>query len=330
MLNRFNGKVEPFAIDATGTNRTIFGDVTQSDDIDDNLNADFLKGWEIVGVNDNPTKQDFNALAYTLGNLISYLYQQGLATWNTTQEYFVNSYVVGSDGKLYRAKTGTSGTPNQGNDPTTDSTNWENLDGKFVDLLNAQTIAGIKTFSSFPVTPSSAPTTNYQTANKKYVDDSLATLSNILNFNDFFHAQDQKTSGTSGGSASAGTNNRDLNTVIRNNISGVSLSSNEVILPVGNYYIEFEATVYAVGDNRAEIRNITDSIDLLSGVQGFASGVNTVGNRHFVNGFIEISGSSKNIAGQSYCSAAKTTDGLGRALSSSVEVYSDMKIWKLS
>ena len=38
MFNRFNGNVEPFASDATGTNRTIFGDTAQSDDIDDNLN----------------------------------------------------------------------------------------------------------------------------------------------------------------------------------------------------------------------------------------------------------------------------------------------------
>ena len=37
-----------------------------------------------------------------------------------------------------------------------------------------QTIAGIKTFSSFPVTPSSAPTTDYQAANKKYADDRKA------------------------------------------------------------------------------------------------------------------------------------------------------------
>ena len=36
-----------------------------------------------------------------------------------------------------------------------------------------QTVAGVKTFSSFPVTPSSAPTTNYQAANKKYVDDEI-------------------------------------------------------------------------------------------------------------------------------------------------------------
>lgn len=36
-----------------------------------------------------------------------------------------------------------------------------------------ETVGGIKTFSSFPVTPSSAPTTDYQTANKKYVDDNI-------------------------------------------------------------------------------------------------------------------------------------------------------------
>ncbi len=43
-----------------------------------------------------------------------------------------------------------------------------------VSLSGNETIAGIKTFSSFPVTPSSAPTLNYQTANKKYVDDSVS------------------------------------------------------------------------------------------------------------------------------------------------------------
>jgi hypothetical protein len=34
-----------------------------------------------------------------------------------------------------------------------------------------ETVAGVKTFSSFPVTPGSAPTTDYQVANKKYVAD---------------------------------------------------------------------------------------------------------------------------------------------------------------
>ena len=43
--------------------------------------------------------------------------------------------------------------------------------GNFVDIDSNQTVAGIKTFSSFPITPSSAPTTDYMVANKKYVDD---------------------------------------------------------------------------------------------------------------------------------------------------------------
>lgn len=34
-----------------------------------------------------------------------------------------------------------------------------------------QSIYGVKTFNNFPITPSSAPTTDYQVANKKYVDD---------------------------------------------------------------------------------------------------------------------------------------------------------------
>ena len=40
-----------------------------------------------------------------------------------------------------------------------------------VSIIDAENVAGVKTFGSFPVTPSSAPTTDYQVANKKYVDD---------------------------------------------------------------------------------------------------------------------------------------------------------------
>lgn len=37
-------------------------------------------------------------------------------------------------------------------------------------------LAGVVTFTNHPVTPSSAPTTNYQVANKKYVDDNKITV----------------------------------------------------------------------------------------------------------------------------------------------------------
>lgn len=47
-------------------------------------------------------------------------------------------------------------------------------EGAVAMLTGNQTIAGIKTFSSFMITPSAAPTSDYQVANKKYVDDLIA------------------------------------------------------------------------------------------------------------------------------------------------------------
>ena len=48
------------------------------------------------------------------------------------------------------------------------------LNTLYVALTGDQTISGTKTFSSFPVTPSAAPSSDYQVANKKYVDDNAA------------------------------------------------------------------------------------------------------------------------------------------------------------
>ena len=48
-----------------------------------------------------------------------------------------------------------------------------------VSVIDAETINGVKTFGSFPVTPSSAPTTDYQVANKKYVDDNIISTKEV-------------------------------------------------------------------------------------------------------------------------------------------------------
>lgn len=45
-----------------------------------------------------------------------------------------------------------------------------------VNLTGNQTVNGTKTFGSFPVLPSSSPTTDYQAATKKYVDDHWPTV----------------------------------------------------------------------------------------------------------------------------------------------------------
>jgi len=120
-IDRYNGNMAAFAADALSTERTIFGDTAQSDTLDANITADFLRGWGVVGVNENPTKQDFNGLAFTLGQLLAYLHQRGVPEWNAAQEYYEGSVVTTLAG-IYRLKSGGDGS----SDPDTDGgVNWE-------------------------------------------------------------------------------------------------------------------------------------------------------------------------------------------------------------
>jgi hypothetical protein len=119
-IDRFNGNLKAFGANAVGGERTVFGDVAQSDTLDANINTYFLRGWGIVAVDENPTMQDFNAMGFGLGQLIAYLHQMGVAEWNATQEYHIGSTTqVGEI--IYISHTNT----NVGNSPSTDDgTNW--------------------------------------------------------------------------------------------------------------------------------------------------------------------------------------------------------------
>ena len=119
---RYDGNLAAFASTATGTERTVFGAVTQSDVLDANINTEFFRGWGIVGVNDAPSKQDFNGLAYTLSQLLAYIHQMGVPEWNTSQEYHIGS-VTTTGGIVYVSLTNT----NVGNNPATDFTNWNDI-----------------------------------------------------------------------------------------------------------------------------------------------------------------------------------------------------------
>lgn len=107
-ISRFTGNLLAFAKNALGTERTVFGNTTQSDVLDDNLNTDFFRGWGIVGVNDFPTRQDFNAMGFSLGQVLAYLHQMGIAEWDSAQEYFIGSVVIRT-GKIYKAVADNTG-----------------------------------------------------------------------------------------------------------------------------------------------------------------------------------------------------------------------------
>lgn len=67
---------------------------------------------------------------------------------------------------------------------TQNALNSKANDSFVVHISSNETIDDVKTFTSFPITPSSAPTTDYQVANKKYVDDQMANAGNVSAIDD--------------------------------------------------------------------------------------------------------------------------------------------------
>lgn len=137
-IDRFNGNLVAPASAALGTERTLFGDVAQSDDITDQFTVDLLRGWGIVGPSDFPTLQDFNAMGFTLGQIHAYLHQMGVAEYNAAQEYHLGS-IANVAGVLYVSLINT----NVGNTPSPGSSQWrvlDQLDSVRIDVASAGTV----------------------------------------------------------------------------------------------------------------------------------------------------------------------------------------------
>ena len=93
-----------------------------------------------------------------------------------------------------------------------------------------------------------------------------------LSTNNLLHIQDQKTSGTQGGTFTAGAwQTRVLNTELTSTIAEASLSANQITLPAGDYYLEAAAPAFRVDMHVVRIQNITDASTILSGSAQFLS-----------------------------------------------------------
>ena len=138
-----------------------------------------------------------------------------------------------------------------------------------------------------------------------------------------------QTSGTQGGTFTAGSFvTRTLNTV-EGDSEIVSLSSNQFTLQAGKYVIEARAPAFAVSSHVAKLRNITDSTDDAIGTSGYAENVNGGSADSFVNAIIEIT-STKVFEIQNRSGGTQATNGLGVANAYGVdEVYTQVKITKL-
>lgn len=129
-INRFNGNLPAFAQNALGLERTIFGSESQSNDLTEQFNADFMRGWGIVSSTENPSREDFNAVCFTLSLVLAYLHQMGVPEWNAAQEYYVNSITTDA-GALYVSRNTNTNTR-----PSTNAAAWHRL----VDAGNYQAL----------------------------------------------------------------------------------------------------------------------------------------------------------------------------------------------
>jgi hypothetical protein len=160
-----------------------------------------------------------------------------------------------------------------------------------------------------------------------------------LNVAQFLHIRDEKTAGTNGGTFTGGAwRTRDLNTVKTNTITGSSLTSNQFVLPAGTYWLEASAPVASGNGNtidqvKAKIRNITDSTDTIIGFSEnlYMFAANTYGGlRCFVSGSFTLT-ATKTFELQHYARVTGTAgNSFGVATGFSVvEVYSEVKVWKV-
>ncbi len=159
-----------------------------------------------------------------------------------------------------------------------------------------------------------------------------SALSSLTNFPGlpFIHIQDQKSAGTDGGGSSATTwNKRTLNTEVTDTDGLSALSSDQITLDAGTYYIEATAPYYGAGSSKLRLRNTTGAATLLVGTPGREDVINGTVMSPLAGRFTVAASQALEL--QHYSDTAHASDGLGKATGGSeIEVYADVRIWKIS
>ncbi len=145
------------------------------------------------------------------------------------------------------------------------------------------------------------------------------------------YIRDEKATATDGGTFTAGSDvTRVLNTLIDPTGIVTSLSSNAFTLPAGTYRIRAEAPAFQVAENRATLRNTTDSVNTIRGQSSYSTVTNGPTANAVVAGVFTIT-SSKTFEIRHRCSSTKSGNGFGvNSNYGESEVYTTVEIEKLN
>lgn len=146
--------------------------------------AAYEAGWASasIGGTRRPTQEEFNGINFVNTRQLSYLFQEGIAVWDSSTEYHENS-IVKEDGttNIYKSITNT----NTGN-ALTDIANWEFLGDLKNPIQATETDAGIAEIATQAETNAGSDDTRIVTAlkiNEAKQLQSFATLCSVSGLN---------------------------------------------------------------------------------------------------------------------------------------------------
>ena len=148
-------------------------------------------------------------------------------------------------------------------------------------------------------------------------------------FSSYAVVTDEKSNGTDGGTFSNGAwRQRDINTEKFDPDGIVSVSSNEITLVAGTYYIEVAAPAYGTTRHMAKIYSISSPSQDWYGENAFAHGSHYATTHSFVRARIVCSG-ARTLGIAHRCETSRDNVGFGIACSfGNPETYTIVKIFK--
>lgn len=205
-----------------------------------------------------------------------------------------------------------------------------------------QTITGYKTFTStvafstMTATLGTITTLNTTTLTATTVSASSVTVTNFVTGGwlaapyPMLIVQDEKTSGTNGGTFTSGAwQQRTLNTASTNTITGASLSSNQITLPSGTYYARWTAPAYTCDEHQTRFVSTPTATITLYGTSEHTNSTVFLTTNSEGSGVFSISGSTV-FQLEHRCQTTRATDGFGDANAfGNTQVYARVEIWKL-
>lgn len=144
------------------------------------------------------------------------------------------------------------------------------------------------------------------------------------------HVNQEVGNGTDSMTLDNSTDNiRVLNTTKTNEITGASLSSNQITLPAGTYFCLASAPAYLTSNHQAHLYNVTDSTSPLVGTTEHAWNNGYTTTHSFVRGRFTISG-TKVLELRHKVGQTRNTSGGGTGFGNGyTDVYANVMIWKV-